>query len=503
MKRPPVYLQRERMFHPLESEANEDGDLYFLAGWRKQHPSFLRGERRTTSVPSQSNGLRFDIYERVHLPDEVAAIDELDEIELVPRIGIVQQDEQVLLKGHLLLTGVYRSEDEPLSEQSLEHWIPVEITLPLNRIHRLDDIAVEIDNFDVDVLSTRTLNITGVLSLFGIEIEQASPAGEWEREEPYTVVHRRDEEALEAPSYPFFAQQPQLWDAHPQSDSEQQSQADQEQQLLADAEQERRTEEETAALLRALQEQGEAEEAREALARAAEARERELLQAAMRESASQEADRHAEQLQEAAFQEEEREAEAQQPELASPTEIYVSAPDQSASESFAAEGEFEPELPAVLEQEAHRSPPAVELPQASFGEVSVHEQDAEPKQLKVALAGKSVEDETAQTGNVSFRSLLQSSRREQEAKIAAEQLVEREAAQARKTSGDEIEWKNLFYGRPSDENSFRKVRICIVQREETLDAIAGRYQLQPREIALYNRLSDQSINEGQVLYIPS
>nr|WP_285891152.1 LysM peptidoglycan-binding domain-containing protein [Paenibacillus pasadenensis] len=44
--------------------------------------------------------------------------------------------------------------------------------------------------------------------------------------------------------------------------------------------------------------------------------------------------------------------------------------------------------------------------------------------------------------------------------------------------------------------------MCIVQREETLELIADRYQLQAREIALHNRLADGSVSEGQVLYIP-
>lgn len=41
-----------------------------------------------------------------------------------------------------------------------------------------------------------------------------------------------------------------------------------------------------------------------------------------------------------------------------------------------------------------------------------------------------------------------------------------------------------------------------MQREETLDTIADRYQMNTNEIVLYNRLSDQNITEGQVLYIP-
>ncbi|RIE03884.1 hypothetical protein [Cohnella faecalis] len=50
-------------------------------------------------MTDQSNGLRFDIYERVHLPDEVAAIEELEEIELVPHMQALPQEDEVLLRG--------------------------------------------------------------------------------------------------------------------------------------------------------------------------------------------------------------------------------------------------------------------------------------------------------------------------------------------------------------------------------------------------------------------
>ncbi|MNG23840.1 LysM domain protein [compost metagenome] len=60
----------------------------------------------------------------------------------------------------------------------------------------------------------------------------------------------------------------------------------------------------------------------------------------------------------------------------------------------------------------------------------------------------------------------------------------------------------MFLGKLADEQGFRKVRMCIVQREETLDDIAARYGKNTRELSLYNRLQDQSLIEGQVLYIP-
>ncbi|MCF2719179.1 LysM peptidoglycan-binding domain-containing protein [Paenibacillus sp. UKAQ_18] len=46
------------------------------------------------------------------------------------------------------------------------------------------------------------------------------------------------------------------------------------------------------------------------------------------------------------------------------------------------------------------------------------------------------------------------------------------------------------------------MRLCIVQREDTLETIADRYQLSTRELQLYNRLAEHHVEEGQVLYIP-
>lgn len=160
-------------------------------------------------MSEQTNGLRFDVYERVHLAEHVPAIEQLEEIELFPRIQVIDQGDQAVLKGQLILNGVYRGQNAGDTPLALQHEIPVEITLPMNRISRLDDILIEIDNFDVDLLSARTLNITGVLSLRGITAESTddTEAAEAWREEPFTVVHQR--EAYEhPPADPYISSVP-------------------------------------------------------------------------------------------------------------------------------------------------------------------------------------------------------------------------------------------------------------------------------------------------------
>lgn len=89
----------------------------------------------------EPSGLRFDVYERVHLPQDAADIREIEEVELTPCVQAERQGDQVVLRGSLLLGGVYLPDDESRNSRQLEHWIPVEITLPLERVSRLEDLA--------------------------------------------------------------------------------------------------------------------------------------------------------------------------------------------------------------------------------------------------------------------------------------------------------------------------------------------------------------------------
>ncbi|WP_054973163.1 hypothetical protein, partial [Paenibacillus sp. A3] len=158
-------------------------------------------------MTTQHNGLRFDIYERVHLSEGAIGIQDLEGVELVPHIQVIPQGDQALLRGNLFLTGTFIDE-LGRSDQTLEHLIPVEITLPMNRVQRMEDIAVEIENFDVDLLSSRSLNITGVLSLAGLELVSDADQEAWrETENEVVFVHEaRDPHTVtlaEAADEPF------------------------------------------------------------------------------------------------------------------------------------------------------------------------------------------------------------------------------------------------------------------------------------------------------------
>ncbi|WP_325176722.1 LysM peptidoglycan-binding domain-containing protein [Paenibacillus alkalitolerans] len=357
-------------------------------------------------MSQQSSGLRFDIYERVHLPDDGAGIKELTSIELSPEITVDRQGEQAVLKGNLLLSGSYTSVDESRREEHLTHSIPVEITLPMNRIHNVNDISVEIENFDVDLLSTRSLNVTGVLSLNGIEMVNSATA-DW-REEEVVFTHRADDAATSV-----------------QSDW-------------------------TGAY-----------------------------------------------------------AAAAQPQSTPEYEAAPAAPETVERDSVPGETVTQAVNETVYE-------PVDETVETAGTEATATEVPEEKKEIKIAFSGKPAEEEIQQSQFSGVNTLLSASpegaAREEGAQTDATGADDSNAQPVAAAAGvkgsadsegrERVEWKKLFLSASEDEPRFRKVRMCIAQKEDTIETIAERYKKNPRELMLYNRLNEQYLQEGQVVYIP-
>ncbi|MEN1988420.1 LysM peptidoglycan-binding domain-containing protein [Paenibacillus hubeiensis] len=520
---------------------------------------------------NQPYGLRFDIYERVHLSEGVPAIEELEEIELFPRIQVIGQEDYATLRGHLLLTGAYRGENDYSEE--LKHFIPVEITVPLNRVRSLDDISIEIENFDVDLLSERSLNITGVLSLRGIqgfaaEENQGWPADEFtvvhspelpqdgfetEPEQPdseinvhaqeYLLQRSEEERLIGAPKLDEAARgllyQPEADNAFRLDDSLEpetingpvsgQVPAEQPQLLAQEA-----TEREPGVV-----EEAEANEAAEANGAAhlsffgaaysepidtasdpdanTDVEERTAADAAKVPAppepepslpawhalSASSLPEHANQEREAQESRQSREA------FANPWTLGEtrSAPTQEEQKEESAGGENWQDVFAASEavvpakeresNEVQLADPPAETPSAIPEPVAETEDKPE---LKVAFGSKR-ETRPPQEDGFGISSLI-SGKGTREAEEERPNEAAAETSREPSAASEEVQWKNLFLGSLVEQTPFRKVKMCIVQREETLDTIADRYQLTTRELQLYNRLSEQVVEEGQVLYIP-
>ena len=53
------------------------------------------------------------------------------------------------------------------------------------------------------------------------------------------------------------------------------------------------------------------------------------------------------------------------------------------------------------------------------------------------------------------------------------------------------------------ETGYTKMRLCIVQKNDTIDTIAERFNISPLQLIKQNKLEDDfEVTEGQLLYIP-
>jgi stage VI sporulation protein D len=119
-------------------------------------------------MSERARGLRFDLFERVSVPDSLPAIFELDELELLPHIQCAEEQEMVVMRGHFAFAADYYSAPGEAQTERLEHRIPVDITLPRQRIERLDEVRVDIENYDVAKVSERELHLNVVVELRGL-----------------------------------------------------------------------------------------------------------------------------------------------------------------------------------------------------------------------------------------------------------------------------------------------------------------------------------------------
>lgn len=394
------------------------------------------------------NGLRFDIYERVNLSEDVAAVEELEEIELVPRMQALNQGDQTLLKGHLLLIGLYRSSEQRALPLRLEHKIPVEISLPAERLQDGEDLTVEIDNFDVDLLSPRSINVTGVLALRGLQTDlRQLPV--W-RDDSFTVVHQS---SSDVPATELSEEAPPEASADSNDGQTDSSMAD---------------------------------------PAAASNGPFDARDAAWDFPIAPVSDSH---------------NETSSKEWRS--ELALVSDDGSAESAGLAQEALEGSTPAEPANASETETSAIEsiTPVPEIVETK-HEAGKEEKpELKVAFGVKTQTAQSTASG-VGLLSMLGDNLFREEAPPQAQATEQPSGPKeelplsSRASTGDELEWTKLFISNGGEVEPFRKVRMCIVQRSDTLESIASRYNLQPRELQQRNRLNDVHLSEGQVLYIP-
>ncbi|KIZ55606.1 spore coat protein [Bacillus safensis] len=435
---------------------------------------------------SQNNRLQFSVEESIYFKSG-QEVSELLSISLDPDILVQEVNDYVSIRGSLELTGEYNiNQEELLGELSsfptyreadevkvredgtaeLLHQFPVDITIPKNKISHLNDVFVFIDAFDYQLTENRLLTIQADLAIEGLLDEETPPAPV---EEPYEFVHRSEVD------YGDMVYDYQLQPEHEEQEELQgeEREHDEDQPVFQHD-------------TRAEQEEQEVQEVQE--------EEEEEIEIELVNREVEEASDEPEELEEP-----EEPEQPEQPEQPNNQEEAVALGYRSIPEAQVQEPPFF-EPPKLLEEEEREEP---------FFEVEVRKDPEAAEE----------QEETVQSYPV-FESPADQVEPEHEAhddEYQLGRLYEREAPKiyesaqeeeeleedVRETSGSENSLYLTKLFAKQEEEDFSRMKICIVQQEDTVDRICERYQLNVQQLLRTNSLSiDAELEEGQILYIP-
>ncbi|MCY8341479.1 LysM peptidoglycan-binding domain-containing protein [Bacillus haynesii] len=425
----------------------------------------------------QNNRLQFSVEESICF-QKGQEVSELLSISLDPDITVQEVNDYVSIRGSLELTGEYNIdqtreyaelpatsrfvEDVKLKgdgSAELTHCFPVDITIPKDKVNHLNDVFVFIDAFDYQLTDARMLTIQADLAIEGL----LNVSGEAGKEEPRTMPAAvQPEEELEPTFRP------------PSNDEEQ----DEEKEFLIQ-------------LDRAYEEQIEEQPYEEAEEHDTDEEAVPIYQSFLGDGTEETKPFFTASL--SAAERTKRETESQK-------EAALEQPKEEEYELKREEAEEEPE-PLQRTYQPHEEPK--ETPFYGVPPLLKEEQnDREPEAFEVEVTHeKEAIDEEEEAGHTieipeySFHEQTEPAEERDEMPAADEQEV------SAKENDNALYLTKLFTKQGEEE--FTRMRMCIVQQNDTIDLLCERYDINVQQLIRMNSLSlDEELKEGQILYIP-
>lgn len=189
----------------------------------------------------QQTALRFSLKESVWF-QKGQEVNELLSISLDPDVAIEEREYEIVVYGQLDLTGEYipKEETETFSLRELSpvrtidyvetrddginelvHSFPLEISIPRDRVKRVEDLYVDIEEFDYELLENGCLQLLADISIHGLcdEEREVEEIVDGEREVEEIVGEEReveetvkeevlDEEVVETDEWEDYAFEP-------------------------------------------------------------------------------------------------------------------------------------------------------------------------------------------------------------------------------------------------------------------------------------------------------
>ena len=435
--------------------------------------------------------LRFSLEESVWF-QKGQEVEELYSISLDPNVTITEDDHYVYIRGTLDLSGEYHNDEEnedfedyaniflPKSVQSVErnengiyefvHRFPVDITIPSSRIAALDDIEVTIQTFDYSIPERNSLKLQADLIISGIYSETNEEPSEfeedfeWNEEITSNAENRGKDDLVEVEISDVLSQLDEL-----------------EKETLEIVNQRNHVEEDILEDIEADEELKSSEEYEETVVQnKAAAPPIPDFQPAFRKSEENE-----EELYEPFIVEAKRTPELEKQE---DNELVILSEQRDTSPI---------DIPVQKDQTEEQVQPIEREAKPVFEKVEEKEQE------EVPIKAENKEKIRKEREEISMMQLVQQARRPAAPIEKREQKKEAKQADPSESVAKTSESLSIadFFSRKQEEEHVR-VKVCIVQKGETLDDLAERYSISVQSLLQSNELQpNQDIYEGQVLYI--
>ncbi|MBK4209563.1 LysM peptidoglycan-binding domain-containing protein [Bacillus licheniformis] len=448
----------------------------------------------------QNNRLQFSVEESICF-QKGQEVSELLSISLDPDITVQEVNDYVSIRGSLELTGEYNIdqtreyaelpatsrfvEDVKLKgdgSAELTHCFPVDITIPKDKVNHLNDVFVFIDAFDYQLTDARMLTIQADLAIEGL-LNVSGEAGE---EEPRTMpaaVH--PEEELE-PAY--------------RSPSNDEDQGEEKEYLIQldrpyeeqDEEQaeEHDTGEETVPIYQSFL-GNDTEEAKPFFTASLSAAERTKREIENQKEASLEQPEEEYKLKREKVEEEPEEYELKREKVEEEPEEYELKREEAEEEPELSHSSYQPHE-ELKENPFYSVPPLLKEDQ--------NDREPEAFEVEVTQEAEAINEEeeaghTIEIPEYSFHEQTEPEEERDEMQAADEQEV------SAKENDNALYLTKLFTKQGEEE--FTRMRMCIVQQNDTIDLLCERYDINVQQLIRMNSLSlDEELKEGQILYIP-
>ncbi|MBU8905064.1 stage VI sporulation protein D [Desertibacillus haloalkaliphilus] len=488
--------------------------------------------------------LSFSIEESVWL-NKGQEISEIVSMSLEPEIAIEERSDHIVIRGGLQLFGEYRpendnenpnTESESLQEQvsfrsiedvtdtaddlgEITHYFPIDVTIPLNRISNLDDIYVQIESFDYDLPERSCIQLTADVTISGMDASDQSS------QVPEEAVRAEQHDEVEASEPQLFNQTSQLSEEqltpqpHPfetfQFEARKTPEEDTTESTIDPGdiqEQGKNIEREPNKPIT----QPDGADTTNTDYHAKEAIEEPIKESkeTTRPDASETENTAEQEPEEIAIEASAEDVEEVRAQTVNEEQLEGEKRDEDEGEQVseeaepvADEGRTKINIHAAKEPELDK----VEAAETQFSDTG---RDDEPVE-----SVESSEEEEKERTKINLAPLKQISEQKPEVETQAVEEPGEAVAEDGIRDEEDIEAEDgtqKSYSSHKEENAlyltkmltkgmeeqFSKVRMCIIQEGESLDTIAERYEVSTSQLIRANRLDEERVEEGQILYIP-